>query len=274
MSDATDALLPLGFTDLEAAAYVFLLQSGPATGYRVAQGIDKPVANAYKSLQSLQSKGAVWLEEGGSRRFRAVPPGELLHRIQQDFGARRKRAVDALSSLARPQPRDEQIYRLSTPAQVYERCRAVLGKAKRLVLIDVFPLPLGELRDDIAACARRRGVRVAAQVYEPAEIARVDVALNFRAAAVKARWKDQWVNIAADSAEYVVALLGADGSAVRHATWSTNVFLAHTFLSGLAAEIYFSALQAAIARGANGAERQRIMARYQALVEKAEPPRE
>ena len=270
MNPATDTLLPLGFTDLEAAAYVFLLQSGPATGYRVSQGIAKPIANTYKALATLQGKGAARLEEAGSR-FRAVPPRELLDRIQHDFGGRRKRAADALASLARPETRDDElVYRLATPAQVYERCSAILRKAKRLVLVDAFPLPLAELRDEIAACAKR-GVCVAVQAYEPAEIARAEVALNFQAEAVRRRWKAQWVNLVADSAEYVVALLSADAGAVRHATWSTNAFLAHTFLSGLAAEIFASELHAAVARNAGRAELQRIAARHRAITKTAEP---
>jgi HTH-type transcriptional regulator, sugar sensing transcriptional regulator len=265
MSEVIDALLPLGFTDLESSVYVFLLQSGPATGYRVSQGTGKPIANTYKALATLQAKGAVWPEEGGASRFRAVPARELLARIQHDFTGRRKRAADALAGLARPEPPDEQIYRLSTPAQVYDRCRAILRKAKRIALIDVFPLPLAELRGDIAACARR-GVSVGVQVYEPADIARAEVAVNFRADAVRARWKDQWVNIVADSAEYVVALLAADGAAVKHATWSTNAFLAHTFLSGLAAEIFASELHDAVARNAGRAELLRIAARHKKIV--------
>jgi len=106
---------------------------------------------------------------------------------------------------------------------------------------------------------------VAVQVYEPAGIARAEVVVNFRAAAVRKRWKEQWIDVVADSAQYVVALLSADGGGVRHATWSTNAFLAHTFLSGLLGEIFSSAIHDAVARGASRAEIQRIAARHRAM---------
>ena len=69
----SDALVPFGFTALESEIYVFLLGESPATGYRVAQGINKPAANTYKAIQTLQSKGAILVEEGSSRFCRAVP---------------------------------------------------------------------------------------------------------------------------------------------------------------------------------------------------------
>lgn len=269
--NAAETLLPLGFTDLEAAAYVFLLQSGPATGYRVAQGIAKPIANTYKALASLQAKGAAFAEEAGSR-FRAVPPRELLDGLQHDFADRRKRAFGALASLAHKQQPDEQVYRLAGPAQVYERCREILRNAKRLALVDAFPLPLDELRDDIAACAKR-GVRVAVHAYEAVKIPRVEVAVSFGAKRVRARWKEQWINLVADSKEYVVALLDGDGGAVRHATWSNNAFLAHVFLSGLAAEIFASELHTAIAANAPAAELKRIAARHRRIAQTAAPTR-
>ena len=65
----SDALVSFGFTALESEIYVFLLSHSPATGYRVAQGINKPAANTYKALQTLQSKGAILVEESANRMW-------------------------------------------------------------------------------------------------------------------------------------------------------------------------------------------------------------
>ncbi|HKS23656.1 MAG TPA: hypothetical protein VJZ76_12715 [Thermoanaerobaculia bacterium] len=105
--------------------------------------------------------------------------------------------------------------------------------------------------------------------YEAVTIPRVEVSLSFGAKQVRARWKEQWINLVADSKEYVVALLDGDGGAVRHATWSNNAFLAHVFLSGLAAEIFASELHDAIARNAPAAELKRIAARHRRIAQTA-----
>src|SRR4051794_30795350 len=98
---ALAALASFGFTDLEAEVYVFLLRESPATAYRVAQAIGKPVANTYKAVESLQAKGAVVVEEGASRMCRAVPAGELLARLEHSFRERKTAAARALASVKR-----------------------------------------------------------------------------------------------------------------------------------------------------------------------------
>ncbi|MDO8629132.1 MAG: helix-turn-helix domain-containing protein, partial [Phycisphaerales bacterium] len=67
-------LVPLGFTPLEGEVYAILVAESPATGYRVAQAIGKPVANTYKAIESLERKGAIVVDDGESRLCRAVPP--------------------------------------------------------------------------------------------------------------------------------------------------------------------------------------------------------
>src|SRR5438105_14363228 len=89
----------LGFTALEAAAYAYLVQHSPATGYRIAHGIGKPIANTYKAIESLARKRAIIIEKTGSRLCRAVPPEEVLDQAEHSFRQRRDAASRALSML-------------------------------------------------------------------------------------------------------------------------------------------------------------------------------
>ena len=260
------SIVPLGFTELEAAAYAFLLRDSPATGYRVAQGIGKPVANTYKALSCLQAKGAVSLEETESREFRAVPAAEVLARTEKRFAAQRRAAELALAQVQpRVAARDEQIYRLTSANQVFERCRSLLRAARRLVLIEAFPEVVAPLADDIAACAKRK-VRVLMQVYEPTTIRGVETVLNYRAGVVRKRWHGQWLNVAG-SGEYVLALLSADGEEVQHATWSASTFLSRVYASGLLGEIFTSAMHAAVQSGAPAKELERIARRQRKIAD-------
>src|SRR5688572_23314760 len=89
--DATiQAIQTLGFSELEASIYAFLLVESPTTGYRIAQALGKPVANTYNGIQSLQSKGAILVEDSDTRLCRAVPPDEMMGQMERAFQERRK----------------------------------------------------------------------------------------------------------------------------------------------------------------------------------------
>src|SRR5437764_15136779 len=99
-----DALIELGLSGSEAAAYAYLVRHSPATAYKVAKGIGKPVANTYKAIASLEEKGAVLVDDGESRLCRAVPPEEFLARLDRRFRAQRSRAAATPAALQRAAP--------------------------------------------------------------------------------------------------------------------------------------------------------------------------
>jgi sugar-specific transcriptional regulator TrmB len=256
---ANEHLVALGFTEIEAAAYTFLVRESPATGYRVAQGIGRTAANSYKALEALESRGAVMSEEGETRNYRAVPPDELLRSLENVFTEHRKRAAHLLGRV-RADHADDRVYQLRTPAQVHERCRAILARARHVALLDVFAEPFAELRKAVEA-AVARGVRVAILVYEPTVVSKAEVVLNHQASKVRTRWSGQWVNLAVDSAEQVHALMTPDGTEVLHATWSASAFLAHLYQSGLLGELSASLVRNAIRSGGSQKEIMRHLRR-------------
>src|SRR5262245_11549071 len=114
-----EALQGLGLSGSEAAVYWYLLQHSPATGYRVAQAIAKPVANTYKTIASLEQKGAVVVDDSGTRLCRAVPAEEFLARLENQFKTRRARAMSAVTDLTRTSSKtrgqaDPRVYQLKS----------------------------------------------------------------------------------------------------------------------------------------------------------------
>jgi sugar-specific transcriptional regulator TrmB len=237
MADATISrtLVPLGFTPLEAEVYALLLRRSPATGYRVAQAIAKPVANTYKAIQSLEHKGAVVVDDGDNRLCRAVPPEELFARMSRGFDRRCKNAIAACSAV-HTDTSDDRIYQVRTAEQVFERARRMLKKCREVALIDAFPKPLAQLREDIQQCASR-GPVVGLRVYQPETIDRVKAFLPTDAAATLARWPGQWLNVVVDGTEYVLAFLSPSAEEVCQAVWSKSAYLSWVYHCGLAAEI-------------------------------------
>jgi HTH-type transcriptional regulator, sugar sensing transcriptional regulator len=261
--ECRESLRAFGFTELEADVYAFLLGESPATGYRVAQAIGKPVANTYKAVQTLQAKDAVVAEDGDGRLCRAVPAEELLDQLERRFRDSRRRASRALSRV-RSNPEDHRVYQLRTPARVFERCRRILADCRHVAIIDAFPRTLDELRPAIEKSAGR-GVTVAVQAYRAAIVAGADVVVRRDGEAVMRRWPGQWLNLVADGREYVLALLTEDLQAVHQAVWSRSAYLAWVYSSAVAAEVVLSEIARLNEDGASIRVLRRALRRHSAL---------
>ncbi len=242
MDDVAEPLVRLGFTQLEADVYAWLLGEEPATGYRIAQALRKPAPNIYKALESLEEKGAVMADEGRKRRCRPVPPEELLAHLDRQFQGERRKAERALRRLHRREE-DGRVYRMRSPSAVMERCRAMIARAREVILVDAFPEPLADLADDLRRAADRK-VRVAALTYAPVELDGVELYVNVEGDHVQARWPGHWLNVVVDGSEHLVCLMDADRRHVRQAVWSGSPYLSWVYHSALAGEFGMAALEA------------------------------
>lgn len=247
-ADCVIALTKLGFTPLEAEIYAFLVQESPATGYRIAQALCKPAANTYKAIEALESKGAILVDHGSNRLCRALPVEQLLSQLDHSFQERRRQAGDALASLRASQD-DDRVYQLRTRDQVFERCRSMLSRAKRLALFDIFPDPFEVLRADIETAAGR-GVEVTLKAFLPVEVPGATVVLNPRGADVMSLYPGHWLILIVDGAEMLVASLDADGRTVQQAIWSSSIALSWIFHCSFAAETMMTVLLSHIDSGA------------------------
>lgn len=233
------ALQDLGFTEIEALVYAALLQESPATGYRVSHRIGRPTPNTYKAIASLQGKGAVLVDDGGSRLCRAVPPGEVLAALERRFQASKATAQAAIEALA-PAGDDDRVYQLHSVDQVLERARVMLKQARKLVLLDVFPGPFAALRTALESAAGR--VRIVAKVYvEDARAAGVELVRCADPERVRAVWPGQHLTLVRDGEEHLLALLSEDLSAVHQAVWSNSTFLSCMHHNHVASELALTA---------------------------------
>lgn len=240
MEESVAALQALGLTELEAAAYAFLLGESPATAYRVAQALGKPTANMYKAIASLAEKGAVIVEEGEARQCRAVPYAELLAQMEQRFRERKARAEEALSKLGSSEE-DTRVYQLKTQAQVIERVRQMLQRAKKVAMASIFPVPLKELKADLEAAAER-GVCVMVKVYTESRLHVSHVVLSSQGEQLVREWPGQEVSLVIDGEEYLDAILTQDGKGLIQAVTSGSLFLSFSRYNGLYCELLLTTL--------------------------------
>lgn len=243
--DPVAPLVALGFSKLEATVYTYLVGNSPATGYRVAHDIDRPIANAYKAIESLHQKGAVMVDSSGeNRQVRAVAPRELLEQLAESFSSRHDAAARALQELE-PSDRDVGVYTLTQAEQVFSRAREMVRDAENVVLCDLFPRALAELREELEE-AGRRGVTVVAKTYEPASVENVEVVESSRGTELREEWPGTWINVVIDETELLLALLNKDVSGVRQAVWSGSPFLAVVYHIAFSWEITGSRIERAL----------------------------
>ncbi len=234
-----NALCELGFTEIEALVYAYLAQGGPATGYRISHAIGKPTANTYKAIATLEKQGAVQVDEGANRLVRAVPPDELLAGLERRQRERREAARAALASQA-TEGTDDRVYTLRARDQVLERARAMLARAREIVLGDLFPAPLDALADDLAATAAR-GVRVVLKVYSRRDVPGVTEVEEADVSRALSGWPGQQLSLVVDADEHLLALLDAPLATVHQAVWSRSTFLSCLHHNHVAMELLHTA---------------------------------
>jgi HTH-type transcriptional regulator, sugar sensing transcriptional regulator len=213
----------LGLTRVEAEVYLHLVQHSPATGYAIAKAIGRTQGATYKVLASLQQRGAVIVDDARTRLCRAIPPDELLRQMEQRFLETKRQAGDAVRGLVES-PADDRIYQLTTIEQLYERCHSMLASCSWIAVIDAFPGPLDRLRQDIVSAAGR-GVRVAVELYEPAELPGVRVLSHLPQEGILERLPIQWIALSVDGREHLIAALSKDGDRVLQGMWTASLIL-------------------------------------------------
>lgn len=233
---ASRALAGFGYTPLESRVYVCLLLESPASGYRVAQTLSRPVANVYKALESLHRKGAVLATQTGStQRYRAIQPSELFGAMEHEFRQRRLSIERQLGDFVGSSSADDGIYSITERDQVLSRCRAMIRGSRDVVVADLSPRLVAMVADELQS-AHARGVIVKVQTYGDVALRGIDWAVAVDADEYASHWDGHWLDIVVDGRELLTAYLDRDAQEVYFGVWSRNPFLAWVHHSAKAAE--------------------------------------
>jgi sugar-specific transcriptional regulator TrmB len=244
---ARPALRALGFNDLEAEVYLFLLASPPVTAYRIGRALGRATANVYKAVESLARRGAVEVEEGEQRTCRAVPVDDLARQLERTFRGSLDGAVRALADLEVPSF-DERVYKLESVPRLFERCHEMLARAHTVAVIDAFPRALERIRPWILEAAAR-GVEVFVEAYQPVDLPGVKVAWFADGARAVEPWRSEQLNVVVDGREHLVALLTSDLGEIRQAVWSGSLYLSCLQHAGRLSEHTLIAMIEAVGQG-------------------------
>lgn len=255
--NATDALVPFGFTALESQIYGFLLGESPATGYRIAQGINKPVANVYKAIESLAGKQAVIVEASKSRECRPVAAEELFARLQREFESNQKAAKEALSKASGKGER-EPLYPVRSRTDLTNRAVEAVQAAEKSIVVQSTKGALAPLETALRA-AIARGVSVAVQSDSAVGLDAATSIGPMSSEDTIACWPGELLCVSVDGSVFAFGLVDRWGNVVQglHGRSKLVALLLH---EGMAAGICLAELHEKIEEGAGTKRLNRTLA--------------
>jgi sugar-specific transcriptional regulator TrmB len=247
IEQAKEQLSGIGFTQLEADVYLYLLSQGSGTGYGIAKGINKAIANVYKALTSLSAKGAVSYSSSSSKNCSAVPWQQFLASEQKHYQSTIENLSQCLQQLP-AQQQDEEVYQLKNAHQAIDQSIKIIESAQSVLLLDLHPDAVPWFLDSIVDAANR-GVEVRAKIYEAVELPGVIVTLRDNGKQVYDKTQDIEFKVCADGAHMMLALLSADGKNVIQAFETRSSLMNLAIYSGLMYEMILTELKRIIPSG-------------------------
>jgi sugar-specific transcriptional regulator TrmB len=239
-----EQLCQLGFTQLESEIYLFLLTNGEHTGYAIAKGIGKAVANVYKGVEGLSIKGAIKLTVGDSKICSAVPWKQVLELEQSRF----ENNISSLSEQLRQLPKqldNESVYQLKNISQVLTAGEQIIREAQHILVGELEP-KVADYYAPLLADAAGRGVEVRIKVYQPIVIENVHLTLRKNGEVIYAGTKDVSFKICADGRESLTAALTSDLSNVIQAFNTKSALVCMDTYCGIIYELILTELKQAI----------------------------
>lgn len=176
--EAVDALESLGLTEYEARCFVALTRLATGTAKEVSQVADVPRSRVYDTVERLEQRGLVEVQQSEPREYKAVPIEMATRRIREDYDSRINAAENSLKHVEEPDsPEDEGIWAITQTEHVTDRIETFVDDAEETIhhLFATDDVVDDRILDGFDGAADR-GVRVVVEVPDEELADRVDAA--------------------------------------------------------------------------------------------------
>jgi sugar-specific transcriptional regulator TrmB len=205
-------LRDVGFSLYEARLYVALLSGGAQNGNEVAKRANVPSSKVYTALDKLAGEGVVQsVQRGGSTRFTAVPPAELVGRLRKQYNAPLDFLSDELPKIATALPA-EPFLTVSGETALHGAARAIVEAARDVIHISCWREDLAAIGEAIAA-VQTRGVQVFGMLYGGNDLPPGTWMRHHYEDIVANRVGGRLLALVADESEALIARIPREGSA-------------------------------------------------------------
>ena len=134
VEEAVRALEALGLTEYEARCFVALTRLQNGTARDVSQVADVPRSRVYDTIERLNRKGLVSVQQSEPREYKAVPVDTACRRIREDYDSRINAAENALQQVEEPESEDDEgMWAITQREHVNDRITTFLDDAEESV---------------------------------------------------------------------------------------------------------------------------------------------
>lgn len=156
--EAVGALEELGLTQYEARCFVALTRISKGTAREISQVADIPRSRVYDTIERLDRKGLVDVQQTDPREYRAVAVDTACRRIREDYDSRINAAENALQQVEEPTARDDEgMWAITRHEHVVDRIVTFLEDADESVhyLVAATEVVDREIREALESAAER-----------------------------------------------------------------------------------------------------------------------
>lgn len=230
-SNLSNKIRSLGFNELETTIYIWLLENNRSTGYRIANSINKPVANTYNALKSLEKKGAVVSDNSSkSKYFNTVEVEVFLNKLEREFMQTKKLIIEDAKKL-HVQQESEGIFIIHSPELAFEKAINMIQTTETALLVDCFPKPLEKIKLSIEEKSSEN-ISIHLKNYCDTKIDNINQIKSNNPELPVEGLGAEWMTILKDTNEALVALFTKDGKDLKHCIWTKNSFLSFVLFNG------------------------------------------
>ena len=225
-----------GLSRLEATAYIALLQEPGITGYRLSHILNKPTANIYKALKSLEFKGLVDTDKSSKvQTLFPVSIEEFLHSQEIVFKTRSKDLQESLKEFSQKKT-DYQISRLNSFEQAVSKAIQIIENAESLILIVAFEEVLKELETSLKE-KLKDDVDIIIYTYTDYTLDGCRVFYSEHDASIWTNIPERAFDIAADGKVFMISNFRDNYSEVIEALYGNHIYLSLMIFNSLSKNI-------------------------------------
>ena len=240
-SKLSTKLRELGLNDLETTIYICLLENNRSTGYRIANQIDKPVANTYKALKSLEKKGAILSDNSANTKyFDTVSVEEFLNKIERDFLNTKGEIIEEAKKL-KVRQESGGIFELQSAELAFEKAINMINTAETTLLVDCFPTPLAKIKKYLKEKSSK-DMSIFLKNYCDTKIDNINQIRSENPEIPVESIKGEWMIVLKDTTESLIAQFAEDGKELKHCIWTKDSFLSFILFNGSIFEFSYTAI--------------------------------
>ncbi|MFC7232130.1 TrmB family transcriptional regulator [Saliphagus sp. GCM10025308] len=132
--EAVSALQSAGLTEYEARSFVALTRISKGTAKEISQVAEIPRSRVYDTVERLDRRGLVEVQQTDPRTYKAVPIEMAMRRIREDYESHISTAENALKQVEEPESKEEEgMWAITHTDHVVERILMFLDDAEESV---------------------------------------------------------------------------------------------------------------------------------------------